>query len=223
MRTELGRKSVAVVMASLALCSMAVAACGSASQSSRGSTAQRSTAQTAKRSAWRPRDVVARLMVEPLARGIVRRGTVVRSAGLGIRAFADDRHGYSLAEIEAVTYPARTVNGGMTWRIDGPVFHRPAAQGAVAVDEIGVVSANTAFAWLGLETNTVVDVTTDGGQHWWQAFFPGSVLSVDGVPGEVIAKVQRSVPEGHTTHRGLWVYRTTTGHRWSYLGRVPPD
>jgi hypothetical protein len=161
-------------------------------------------------------------MTEPPIGGIVRRGSVVRSSELGIRVFADDEHGYSLATTSRlVTYPARTVDGGRTWRIDGPVFHLPAAQGAVAVNEIGVASADTAFAWLGLETNTVVDVTSDGGRHWWQAFFPGEVLSVAGIPGEVLANVRGSVAVGHTTHRGLWVYRTTTGRRWTYLGRIP--
>lgn len=212
----LDRKSGSLAMMSLGLCLLGTSACGSASHSSQGA-----TVRAARRSAWMPPAVVARLIVEAPVRGVVRRRTVVRSSELGIRVFADDRHGYSLAEVNLVTYPARTVDGGKTWRIDGPVFHRPAAQGALAVNQISVAGADTAFAWLGLETNTVIDLTSDGGRHWWQAFFPGEVLSVAGVPGEVLANVRGSIMEAHTIHRGLWVYRTTTGRRWTYLGRIP--
>lgn len=170
----------------------------------------------AKAVQWSPPPLTAREMVEPQGFAIVRSGTVVKPADLGVRVFSDGRHGYALALINFETFPAMTSDGGRTWTVDGPLFHAPAAQGAVAVGAIGVSNARTAFAWGGTVPNTVVDVTTDGGRHWWQAFLPGSVLFVGDNGGELIANIYGSVRDGRTTHTGLWEYRSTTGRRWTY-------
>lgn len=138
------------------------------------------------------------------------------SHDLGRRVFADNQHGYALATIGGITYPARTSDGGRVWRVDGPVFHIPAAQGAVAVSEMDVANPTTAFAWGGVVSTTVVDVTTDGGKDWSQAFLPGTVLFVGSAPGELLANVHGFVPRGHRVHTGLWTYATKNGRRWSY-------
>ena len=199
----------------LVLCSVAISACGSSSRASRTPKVPGLSGGQAARKRWTPPPVVARPIVEQP--GAVAVGTVVRTAALSSRVFADGVHGYALAFIDSETYPAATVDSGKTWRVDGPVFHIPAAQGAVAVGAMGVASAGTAFAWGGVIPNTVVDVTTDGGKHWWQSFLPGSVLFVgQGGPGELLANVYGRVTMDGTTHTGLWAYRTTTGRRWTY-------
>jgi len=54
-----------------------------------------------------------------------------------------------------------SVDGGRTWRIDGPVFHVPPAQGPVAVSQAGAASSVTYFAWEDLGMNNVIDITID--------------------------------------------------------------
>ena len=55
-----------------------------------------------------------------------------------------------------------------TLGIAGPVVNVPAAQGGGDVAQAGVASGRTWFMCCG--GNSVVDVTTDAGKHWWQAF-----------------------------------------------------
>lgn len=78
-------------------------------------------------------------------------------ADLDTRAFENRDHGWALASINNFQYPARAVDGGLTWRIAGPPLHRDAAQGGSGVGQIGVPSAQTgwasnltAFAWGGV-------------------------------------------------------------------------
>jgi photosystem II stability/assembly factor-like uncharacterized protein len=109
----------------------------------------------------------------------VRRGTPVPPADLGVRVFVDANRGFSLADLRnGETYPAQTVDGGRTWRIDGPVFHVPAANGAAVVTQAGAAPPDTYFAFGG---GSVVDVTTDAGRHWWIAPLGEDILGV--VPG----------------------------------------
>jgi hypothetical protein len=175
------------------------------------------------RKPWTPPSVTARLIGE--SAGAVPRGTLVRAADFKFdtrppngttRAFADARHGYALALIDSGTYPTRTATAGRTWRVDGPVFHINAAQGGLGVGEIGVASDTIAFAWGGVTPDTVINVTTDAGKHWWRAFMPGLVLFVGREGARLVANVYGSVTQGHAKHTGLWAYQTTTGRRWTY-------
>jgi hypothetical protein len=134
--------------------------------------------------------------------------------------FADREHGYALAFIGNGTYPAGTVDGGKTWRVDGPALHIDAAQGPLGVGEMGVASDRVAFAWGGVTPDAVIDITTDGGRQWWRAFLPGLVLFVGHEGGTVVANVYGSVTQGRTTHTGLWAYGTTTGRRWTYVNSL---
>jgi hypothetical protein len=147
-------------------------------------------------------------------------GTPVANSDLGVRVFDSATDGYSLATIGSTTYPAHTANGGKTWTIAGPVLHAAAAQGALAVDQLGTRDANTAFAWEGTAPNTVVDFTRDAGRHWWRAFFPGSVLFVGTNGGQVFATVYGTVRRGAVSHTGVWIYRTANGRTWTYSSAV---
>lgn len=162
--------------------------------------------------------------------GAVPAGTVVPSRDLDTRSFLDRLHGYALAFIDNGQYPARTVNGGKTWRVDGPVFHMNAAQGGGGVGqmgvpshEAGVASDNTAYAWGGATPDRVVVVTTDGGKRWWGALFPGLVLFVGNTDGHLVANVYGSVKQGHRTRTGLWAYSTKTGRQWTYSYSLGPQ
>ena len=51
-------------------------------------------------------------------------------------------------------------------RVAGPVLHAPAAQGALAVTQMGTAGPGRYMAF---GDGSVVDVTNDGGKHWWRA------------------------------------------------------
>lgn len=150
-------------------------------------------------------------------------GSRVASASLDIRAFENRRHGWALALLNNVQYPAFTSDSGATWRIAGPPLHRDAAQGGSGVGQIGVPSPQsgwasnvTAFAWGGVTPDSVVDVTLDGGKHWWSARLPGSVLFVGNEGHAVVANV-------YGTAKKVWEFATKDGRRWTYLGALSPS
>lgn len=171
-----------------------------------------------------PAVVVASRRGPSAPRGL-RSGTAVRSADVGVRVFADSRHGFALASVSpGWTYPVATTDGGRHWQIAGPVFDVPAAQGATVVSQPGVAGPRTYFAWEQQGFDTVVDTTTDAGKHWWQASLPGGVLSVVGdlssvgPGGGLTAIVQGPSTGPHGRGAFLWIYQSTTGRRWTYRG-----
>ena len=99
-------------------------------------------------------------------------------AGSAHRVFADARHGFALAATQQAQYPASTTDGGRVWRIDGPALHVNAAQAPLVVLQASVANAHTFFAWGGPGGGQVVDVTNDGGRHWWRAVLGEVVLAV---------------------------------------------
>lgn len=147
-------------------------------------------------------------------------GTVVRPAGSDAGVFADARHGFTLASIDYVTYPLATVDGGRTWRIAGPALPLVASAGTVAGSQPGVAGPQTYFASEGLGMTTVVEVTTDAGKHWWQAFLPGGAVFVGAFGGELTAIV--AAPSNGTSDApvAMWAYHSRSGRRWSYDGTL---
>jgi hypothetical protein len=116
-----------------------------------------------------------------------------------------------------VTYPAATVSGGRTWRVNGPALHLPAAQAPLVVTQVGAASSRKYFAWGGPEGGQAVDVTSDGGKHWWGAILGDAVLAVvAGQDGRLIAFAQAFAPS--SSSRALtWVYISRDGGRhWRY-------
>jgi hypothetical protein len=141
----------------------------------------------------------------------VSRGTVVPSSELGMRVFVDAERGFALAELHSgETYPAATVDGGKRWRIDGPVFHIPAANGAAEVALAGAAPPRTYFAFGG---GSVVDLSTDGGRHWWVAVLGEDVIGVLPGPGpkRLVAAVQNESSNGSKV--ATVVYGSTDGGR----------
>ena len=62
---------------------------------------------------------------------------------------------------------------------------------------------------------SVVDVTPDVGQHWWQAFLPGMVLTAYADQlrcNQLIALVQ---PFTERKHPPLWTYASANGRHWT--------
>jgi hypothetical protein len=146
-------------------------------------------------------------------------GTRVRDNFSGVRTFATRRDGFALGDLSAseggAMYPLATIDRGKTWRIAGPIVNVPAAQGGADVGQAGAVGARTWFMCCGL--NTVVDVTTDAGKHWWAASLPGEVINVFGYdnPHARLIAVVRPFPTAHSRQR-LWIYASVNGRRWAY-------
>lgn len=179
-----------------------------------------------------PKQVIARQLGSQVP-GALRRGRPLHGSELGARVFADRRDGFALAmTVVGAAYPATTHDGGRTWHVDGPMLFSPPAGGPVAVDTPGLAGSRVYFAWLS-DLGNVVDVTGDGGQHWWQTVLPGEVVSM--VPSPIATKTQSVSTKGQSEitaivagptsdPRGkgasLWEYRTRDGRRWSYMASI---
>jgi len=142
-------------------------------------------------------------------------GSLVSNQALfGQRVFANASNGFALADEGQAQYPARTVDGGQTWKIDGPQFHVDAADAPEAVGSVGIANSHTYFAY----GSSVVDVTTDAGRTWWETFLGELVMAV--VPGHshhLIAYVQQSASNSSANPAVTWQYVSRDGgRRWRY-------
>lgn len=148
--------------------------------------------------------------------GAVARGTVVKSADLFTpRVFANASVGFALATVGSAQYPARSIDAGKSWRIDGPQVHIDAADGPEGVGYVGLAGPRTFFAY----GSSAVDVTTDGGRTWSETFLGELVVAV--VPGprdELVAYVQQQLdPSGRSLAAATWQYVSHDGGRhWVY-------
>ncbi len=152
----------------------------------------------------------------------IKPGTPVNSAQLTTRVFADARHGFALFNNRAgETFPATTTDGGRVWRIAGPVLHAPAAQGALAVNQVGTAGAGRYMAF---GDGSVVDVTSDGGKRWWRAALGDEVPAVIASGRQLIAFAQEQEPTAHEAlHAVVWVFRSTDGGRvWHATSELAP-
>jgi hypothetical protein len=195
-------RSATLVATGLVAGSIVVGVSSASSRSARGATA--SIPQP-------PQTVTASpITAQP---GTVRAGTKVSSRNLSERVFLDNQHGFALGAVGQAQYPATTVDGGKTWRTDGPALHVNAAQAPLAVSQIGVLNRHTYFAF----GSQVVDVTNDLGKHWWRAFLGDLVMAVvPGGQGQLVAFAQASLP-GRGPGAVNWQYVSKDGGRhWHY-------
>jgi photosystem II stability/assembly factor-like uncharacterized protein len=192
----------------LAIVAPTVTGCGASGVTS---TRRTSAPKVASRVATQPQSVAGHRLGDGGYRAI-KLGTRVPSGRLAARVFANARRGFALFNSSSgETFPAATDDGGRIWRIDGPVFFAPAADGALAVDQTGAVAPGTYWAF---GPGSVVDVTTDGGKRWWQAALGDEVPAVVSAGGHLVAFAQEQIPtRGETLHAVTWVYRSTNGGR----------
>jgi hypothetical protein len=137
---------------------------------------------------------------------------------LSTRVFPTAKRGFALAVVRGALYPSTTTNGGKTWRIDGPSFYAPGAQAPRVVTYVGAARPGTYFAFGG--GGTAVDVTSDSGKRWWQAFLGDLVLAVVPSPkGSLVAITQEL--GGHGGKAVTWVYVSNDGGRhWHYTNKA---
>jgi hypothetical protein len=158
------------------------------------------------------------ITARPIARvpGTLRPDSAVGARELGHRVFVDPLHGFALASIGQAQYPAATDDAGKTWRVSGPALHLDAAQGPLAVCEVGAVNQRIYFAD---GCGEVVDTTNDGGKHWWRSSFGGGSLAVVDNGGRLVAFIEAVSDRSSTAV--TWVYVSSDGGRhWRYEDRL---
>lgn len=172
-----------------------------------------SSASTGRATASSPPKTVkaARVTGTP---GTLKPGSKLRGATIfSQRVFTDAKHGFAIASPVDADYPVATVDGGKTWRTNGPALHLHAAQAPLAVVNVTVFSRKTIFDWGG---GQVIDATSNGGKTWYRALFQGGPLAVEpGFNGHPIAFI------GSFDGKSVWEYTTRDGGRtWHYLTKV---
>jgi hypothetical protein len=141
-------------------------------------------------------------------------GTTVSSGKLGQRVFTDASHGFALVGVGQAQYPAATVDGGKTWKTDGPALHINAAQAPLSVTSLGAANRRTIFAY---GNGQVIDTTSNGGKKWYGALFNGLVMAVvPGAQGHLVAFIDAST--SNTSNVGVtWQYVSRNGGKtWTY-------
>jgi hypothetical protein len=134
-----------------------------------------------------PQQTVTATLISRPSQTLAPGTTVSASKIFGNRVFTGAQRGFALVNTGEAQYPATTVNGGKTWKTDGPALHLNAAQAPLAVIYIGAAGPKTIFAW---GTGQVIDTTSDGGQHWYRALFFGLPVAVVRNPqGHLVAFV----------------------------------
>jgi hypothetical protein len=147
-------------------------------------------------------------------------GTLVPTSDVVATAADTHRLRFGLATYSSAgdaSYPAISTDAGRIWRIDGPLFHVDALQGASVITNVGSYGRDGAYYW-GRGGN-VVWVTTDGGGDWW---LTGFAYGVDGVTARHGAL--RTVALGQQLQGGAiesFLYSSSdSGHTWELRGRL---
>jgi hypothetical protein len=132
--------------------------------------------------------------------------------------FVGGEDGFALATVGQTLYPAATSNGGYAWNTSGPALQVNPAQKSLTVNTVGALSATTYYYSGG---GQVVDVTSDGGRHWWRASLGELVLAVfPGSQGQLVAVVQRQIDQTSQT-AFTWLYASNNGGRvWHYVNNI---
>ena len=160
-----------------------------------------------------PRTIRATAIQVSHANGLLAPGTIVKSSSLGGRVFINASRGLALnsgQSLRGVTYPVATVNGGKTWKIAGPALHVPAANAPDVVTQIGAAPPATYFVFGGPGGANSVDVTADGGAHWFRAYLgDGVVAAVVASNGELFAFTGSSGAYYSKDNGRIWHYTKT--------------
>ena len=138
-----------------------------------------------------------------------------RGAGHDVTASVSDnsklKFGLATFPSSTQTYPAISTNGGTTWKVDGPLFHVDALQGATVVASSGVLPPHSAYFW-GRGGN-LIWITYDEGAHWWTAVFGAGVDDLSSRHGTLEAVVFGAQVRSTALQRFLYV-STDSGKTW---------
>jgi hypothetical protein len=141
-------------------------------------------------------------------------GTSVPSQDVAAIASAKANLEFGLATFpnSSQTYPAISTDGGTSWKIDGPLFHVDALQGASVVGSAGVLLPHGSYFWG--RGGVIIWITYDEGAHWWKVVFGGGVDAVSARKGTLEA-VALGAQVKHATAVERFLYTSTdSGKTW---------
>ena len=109
------------------------------------------------------------------------------------------------------TYPAISTNGGTSWKVDGPLFHVAALQGASVVASSGALPPHGAYFWA--RGGNLIWITYDEGAHWWNVVFGAGVDDLSSRHGTFEAVVFGAQVRATALQRFLYV-SSDSGKTW---------
>ncbi len=208
------RVSAGAVLVTLVL--LIDGASAAAAQPVRG---REATSDVTARPPWLPRTMHATTYVRPAAPFVPNElsagSSVPRS---DVTATVSDggklKFGLATIPVTSQTYPVISGNGGVTWEIDGPMFHVDAAQGASVVGSAGALRPHGAYFW-GRGGN-VIWITHDSGTQWSTVAFAAGVYQVSESKGTLEA-----VAFGNQTNHASAIQRflyasVDSGKSWTF-------
>ncbi len=199
-----------------ALPAVVLMASGVALASGQPSSAAESGSVTSALPTWLHKTVDANVYVAPASPFVPNSeptGTAV--SGRHVTASVSDnstlKFGLATFPSSTQTYPVISINGGAAWKVDGPLFHVDALQGASVVSSSGVLPPHGAYFW-GRGGN-VIWITYDEGAHWWTVVFGAGVDDLSSRHGRFEAVVFGSQVRATALQRFLYV-STDSGRTW---------
>jgi hypothetical protein len=165
---------------------------------------------------WLHKTVDANMYVAPAApfvQNVEPAGTPV--PGHDVTATATNsstlRFGLATFPTSTQTYPAISTNGGTTWKVDGPLFHVDALQGASAVLSSGTLPPRGAYFWG--RGGDLIWLTYDEGAHWWNVAFGAGVDELSARHGTLEVVVFGAQVRTTALQRFLYV-SSNSGKTW---------
>ncbi|HWA68085.1 MAG TPA: hypothetical protein VG899_17110 [Mycobacteriales bacterium] len=123
------------------------------------------------------------------AGGGLHRGSPIAATAVSQRVSLGGQVRAGLAEGPATAgavYPALSTDAGTHWRIDGPMFYRPAADAPDVTSRLAALGDHTLMAWG--QGGNFVKTTTDRGAKWFASDFPAGVQSAAVSNGELTVR-----------------------------------
>jgi hypothetical protein len=208
------------LIAAVAVC-LACAACGSSQVTTEPPQIARAVRHAAQAPA-EPQNVVGSRLGEDDNQATVRLkpGTVVHAPAFGSnRVFVNAKDGFALLVTRGgEIYPGTTTTRGRIWKIAGPVFFTPTADGPNAVSTVTAIAPRTFVAF---GAGNFVRVSTDGGKRWWQTELGDETAAVVAADRGLVAFAQQTI--GDSLRAVTWVYSSIDGRHWKAIHNYVED
>ncbi|HUZ40255.1 MAG TPA: hypothetical protein VMU68_02545 [Acidimicrobiales bacterium] len=115
-------------------------------------------------------------------------------------------------------FPVRSFDGGVRWRAAGPLLASDWVGGGIYFVNRVIPEGPSSVVMV---SNAVIDVTTDGGRHWYQYLNTASdwIISGQAVNGGVGLRI-RPFPDGNLPKESYATYvLNDTRHEWDRTGQ----
>ena len=146
----------------------------------------------------------------PMAMGALVSPALLQSEGGAQSPSYKGTTGWATATLHHYLYPIVSHDHGKSWLVGGIYFAVPVARSIYYVSAVRIFTPNIVAIYA--RGSVTFDVTSDGGHHWNQTFFPGLIRSVtnfgssSGFPEGAIKVEVRTGPNS-VTHIGYYTSR----------------